>query len=265
MIAAVARHLHRVLYVEVVEADRRAADGAGKGILHEADMVVVEVHVREHLLEHGVHDLARLQQLVESLRVLSDDDIACLLWVFAVQMVGHRLAHGQRQDILPVVLRLLHALAVPLLRLQFGRVDVVACQRDLLIFHELVVRVVLQVRQFLRLNDAPHQLHGRIVLPFVPLPSTMHLHFRHIGRFRLELKVQHHGVVLHLYLLRLVAYAARHQHVASPLGDGEVSLVVALHTDGSALVTHVGVGHGVAVVGIQHLSGDLRTHMGGEH
>ena len=50
VIATVARHLHRVLYIEMVETDGRAADRTWEGILHEADVVVIEVHVREDLL-----------------------------------------------------------------------------------------------------------------------------------------------------------------------------------------------------------------------
>jgi len=220
-------------------------------------VVVIEVHVREDLLEHGVDHLTRLQEFVETLRVLSHDHVAHLSGVFAIEVVGHHLAHRQWQDVLPIVVRLLHALAIPFAWSQLRRVDIVAGQRDLLILRKLVEGMVLQVREFLGLDDATHQGHGWILLAVVALTPSAHFHFCHVGRLRLDLDGQHRGVVPHLYLLRLVADTTGHQHMTRTALDGKMAVGVALDMVVRSLIAHISVGHRVAVLGIEDLSRDL--------
>ena len=84
MIARVAAHLHSVLYIKVIKRYGGRADGGGEGILQQPDVVVIDVHIGENLLQQRVHYVARLYYFVHTLALLSHDDVSFLARVFAV-------------------------------------------------------------------------------------------------------------------------------------------------------------------------------------
>ena len=73
--ALVALHIEGVHDIESIERHGILSDGRGEGILQKAYLVVVDIDVGEHILEHCVEDVSRLEEVVDSCGVLSLHDI----------------------------------------------------------------------------------------------------------------------------------------------------------------------------------------------
>ena len=205
-------HKHGVFDVETVESYGVLSYRRGERILQKAHLVVVNVHVGEHVLERGCEYVAGLEQVVDARRVLPLHNVLLAVRVFAVYFLRHGLVDRKRQNELSVVLALLHLVAQPrhlleLWRLQLLRRDVVDGQGYLLVLVVLVKVTVVQVGALLRRYDFLHQFHGRIVLPAVLSALGAHRHFFQLARVGLELYVEPPlGLGPDGYRLRLVAH-----------------------------------------------------------
>ena len=73
--ALVALHIECVHDIESIERHGILSDGRGEGILQESYLVVIDIDVGEHVLEHCVEDISRLEEVVDSGGVLSLHDI----------------------------------------------------------------------------------------------------------------------------------------------------------------------------------------------
>ena len=73
--ALVALHIEGVHDIESIERHGILSDGRGEGILQESYLVVIDIDVGEHVLEHCVEDISRLEEVVDSGGVLSLHDI----------------------------------------------------------------------------------------------------------------------------------------------------------------------------------------------
>ena len=102
MIAEVTVHIDRVLDIVVIEGDSGIADRRYKRILHQTDMVIIDIYIREHLLEEGIENFSCLDDLSDTVALLTLDNILLTLRVFAVDMLRHGLVHLERQDLLVV-------------------------------------------------------------------------------------------------------------------------------------------------------------------
>ena len=150
MVAQVAVDIYRVLYVETVERDGSLTDGRRKLILKQTHVVVVDINISEHLFKQRVQNLACLQQVVDTLLTLALDNILLLLRILAIDVLCNGLLHADGQDELVVVRRCLNL--VLNIRLVFVLasdkvfgLDIVQCERYLLIFVVLIVVVVLKM------------------------------------------------------------------------------------------------------------------------
>ena len=152
VVALLVVHHHGVLDVVAVESHGGAADGAGEGELQQADVVVIDIHILEDLLQGRVDHLTCGQQLVDTRVLLAMDDILLDARVFAEDMLRHGLAHREwHDDLAGVGADFRVGIPVELLALQgvhgrrvHGRAPVVVQgEGDLLIACVLVVVVVL--------------------------------------------------------------------------------------------------------------------------
>ena len=91
-------HHHGVLQIIFVEGDASAPDGAGEVALQQADVVLVDVDVGEHIVEDGAQHVARVKKLLDTCRVHALDDCLLTLGVFAVDSTAGGLLDGYRQD-----------------------------------------------------------------------------------------------------------------------------------------------------------------------
>ena len=66
MDATVLPHVDGVGDIETIKRNGILANGAGEGVLEHADLIVVEVDIGEHVLQHHVDDVARLEQFVHT-------------------------------------------------------------------------------------------------------------------------------------------------------------------------------------------------------
>ena len=66
MDTAILLDLQGVLDIVTVERDGILADGRREGELQQSDLILVEIHVGEHVLHHDVEDVARLEQVVDA-------------------------------------------------------------------------------------------------------------------------------------------------------------------------------------------------------
>ena len=87
MVAQVSFHIHRIFDVVMVEADGCSADRRWEGILQQAHVIIVDVHIGEHLFQGGVENLSGLDYLSDSIALLTLDDVLFGLRIFAVNML----------------------------------------------------------------------------------------------------------------------------------------------------------------------------------
>ena len=87
----VAINLDGVLDIITVETDALFGDGGYERILQQTDMVLIEVDIGEDILQNGVDDIARLEQVVDTLRGLTGDDGLLGVGITAVDLLRHRL------------------------------------------------------------------------------------------------------------------------------------------------------------------------------
>lgn len=212
-----------------VSADRRC-----ELILQQAHVVVVDVHVGEHLAQHSVENLAGLQHVVHALRALTLDDVLLHLRVFAVDMLRNRLVNAHRQDEFAVVWRGLNlvfhvgTLLEELARVEIGRLYVVQRERNLLVLVVLIVVVVLEMAALLRGDDTLHELHRRIVLARIVFAFLLDDHFAEVVCVFLQhnLKVRR-SLRTHLYGLRLKTYRTERKLPAIMARNLELSVQIA--------------------------------------
>ena len=259
----VALDLHRVFDVETVEGDGVLADRRGEGVLHQTDLVVVEVHVCEDLLHHDVQHIARLEEVVDTRCLLTLDDGLLRLRILAVDMLRHGLFDADGENELVRVLALLHLVQQPRctgvgLLLQPLRCEVVGGQSQFLIFVVFVVVVVRQVAEFLGCDNLLHQFHGGVVLTAVFASLGLDGHLLEHGIVGLQGDVQRHlrgGVDEHH--LRLVAHRTEGEAPACMTGDAVLPLKVGDNGNIVPLIHRTGIGQRLAGICI----GDLALYI----
>ena len=234
VVAQVAVHIDRVFDVEAVEGNGRLADGRGKLVLEQADVVVVDVDIGEDLLEHGVEDVARLEHVVDAVAALPLDDGLLGLGVLAVDVLCHGLVYGDGQDALLVVGAGLDKVYQPRGALEdallhVGGGDVVESEGDLLVPVVLVVVVVLEVGALLGGDDAAHELHGGVVLAAVLALAGADGHLVQTLGLCLELDGEVGGLLVYADGLRHVAHRTDGEAPAVVPLDGELAHAVARH------------------------------------
>ena len=137
-------------------------------------------------------------------------------------------------------------------------VDVIHGRGELLILHILIKVVIFQVGKLLGRYHPAHQRHGRIVFSDVAFALSLHHHLVKAPRTGLELDGQVIGACRHLHGLSVVAQTAEGEHPALVAVDGEASFAVTRHGYALALIRYAGIGHRIAVGGVQHLARNLR-------
>ena len=170
----VALHLHRVYDIVAVELYGVFSYRTGEACLQQSYLVVVDVHVAEHVFHHCAHHLAGLYELVHAVHVLSHDDCLFRMRVLAVYLPRDGLVNHYRHYQLVVVWASLHLVHHPVgllraLPFQFLRRDVVHRQCQLLVFGILEEVVIFYVGALLGCYHPSHQCHGRVFLSLVSL------------------------------------------------------------------------------------------------
>ena len=123
VVAEVAAYVDGVLDIVAIKGDGILADGTGEGVLQQAHLVVVDVDIGEDVLEHCVEDVARLNQLVDTLALLTEDNVFRRLGTLAEDVLGDGLVNGERQDELVVQGAHLHLVEHPILFLLLHRLQ----------------------------------------------------------------------------------------------------------------------------------------------
>ena len=95
--------IESILDIIAVEANGIFSDRRREGILQHADLIVVDVHIGEHLLHHRVKDVASLYQVVDTLGVDTFDDGLLIVRFLTVDLLRHRLVDTDGQDKLVVI------------------------------------------------------------------------------------------------------------------------------------------------------------------
>ena len=103
MIARVAIHSHRVGNIITIKRYGIITDRRSKRELQQSHVVVVDIHVSEHILDSDIQDIARLEKLVHALAGLSHHDMSFTLRILPVEMAGHCLIDVQRQNVLLII------------------------------------------------------------------------------------------------------------------------------------------------------------------
>ena len=252
MVALVTVHIHRINDIIAVESHGILAYRTGKRILQESDLVVIQVNICKHILEQRVQDVARFKQVVDTRRVLPHDDALLAFRVFAVEVLGHRLIHRERQYQFVVVRAHLNLVDEPFLFLEFlglqvGGIDVVECKGDFLIFIVLIIIMVGQIGAFLGLHNTFHQFNRRIVLAAVFLLFGLDGHpLQALGVF-LEGDTQfRRSVWPYQYTQGLVAHCTEREIGPIVTLDGEPAIDVSSHRLIDFLILHGGERDAVA-------------------
>ena len=210
--ARVAVHLQRINYIESVEAYGILAYRRRERELQQANLVVIYVNLRKHLLGQSGKEVPRLQQVVHALAVLCVNVYTLFLGTLAVVAVKHLLVGDYRQHRLARYRIYLYLILKPLL-LGIGTLcELFLCnviERDchLLIVTVLEEILVLQLRLLLSSNNTTHQLNGGIVLTGVFRFLRLHDNLLKVLRVRFQLyNKMFQCTVCHSIGLRLVAH-----------------------------------------------------------
>ena len=183
MVALVALHHECVGNKISVKRDGGGrTDGTDEGILEQTYLILVEVHIREAVGQHTREDVARIDELTDTITALSLHDGLLLKRVLAIDDLAHLLVHGQGQDKLArlgtgvhMVLQIGHAAEMLILQYLVGHL--VQRERHLLILMITEKVSLADIGLLLGLYHSPHHLHRRIVLTTVTLTLGLHLHF----------------------------------------------------------------------------------------
>ena len=73
-------------------------DRAAERVLQQSHILLVNVHIREAILQHTRQDVARVEQFVDTIAPLSRHDALFRFRVFAVNQLRHRFVHRNRQN-----------------------------------------------------------------------------------------------------------------------------------------------------------------------
>ena len=253
VIAEVTLHIDGVLQIEVVEGDSRSADRRRERILEQAHIVVIDIDIGENFLQGGVENFTRLDHLSDTIALLTLDDILLGLRVLAIHVLRHGLVDADRQGELAIVRRGLHLVEEVLtlaeeLVFELFLLQVVECQRYLLVLIVLIIIMIGEVGLFLGSDDTAHQFHGRVFLAGVLATLGLHHHLGKLMTVVLELHLYKMGLVGHLHSLRLVAQCTHGEHPSRMLVDGKLTLAITRHSYLMPTVLHAGIRYSESVL-----------------
>ncbi len=245
---------------------------AGEVALQQVDGVVVDVHVREEALQHGGHDVAGGEQLVQAFGVRAAHEVALRLGLFPVDVFRRGLVVSQRQDVGLRLRAILHLLEKHGILPQEAAVheflgDVVEAESDALVLVITVIIVFPQIVAVLGGNDLAHQRHGGIVLAAIPPPLGLHHQLREFAPAVVELHVERLALsLLHIRLVRAVSHIGKDDRVALQRGPQGVSSVDVRNRAYMflSLVIHIHGRQGVARLGVGHHSLHLAPRRNGD-
>ena len=176
--AAVGAHLEGVDNEIAVEAyGAAAAERTGEVVLEEADVVVEDVDIGEHIAQHGGEYVAGAEKAVDTHAAVTGDDALLGGGTAAVELAADGFLHGYGQHELAgfvahldMLLEEGHLLEFPFLK-DLVR-HLVEGESELRVLVHAEVVVLLRAYFFLGGNDLFHKLHGGIVLTRVFLATA---------------------------------------------------------------------------------------------
>ena len=176
MVAQIFIHHQRVFDIVAVEPDGILADRRGEGVLQHTNLIVVDVDIGKHVLHDGVQDIARLEQVVDTLGVDTLDDGLLIVRLLTINLLRDCFIDADRQDELVVIRTGLYLIDEPLFLLVLGGVEhlgleIVERQRELLVLVVLIIVAVIQIGLFLSGYHLTHHLDGRVV--FTTVAATL--------------------------------------------------------------------------------------------
>ena len=165
----VAIYLERVLYIITVEGDGSLTYRRCERMLQNTYLVVIDVDIGKDILGTDIHDITRLDEVIDTGRLLTLYDFLLVTRRPAVYLLSDRFVNTEWHDELTRQLALLDLFRQPGIfgKLRIGNHvggDIVQGQRYLLVLGVLVMVTKGQFRLFLMFYHFTHQLHGRIVL-----------------------------------------------------------------------------------------------------
>ena len=262
MVAQVLVNHERVLDIIAVEANGILADRRGEGVLQQADLVVVDVHIGKHILHDGVQDITRLEQVVDTLGVDTLDNRLLVVWLLAIDFLRNRLIHADGQDEFVVIWACLNLVDEPLLFLILGRIEhlglkIIECQRNLLVLVVLIIIAVVEIGLLLGSYHLTHHLNSRVVLTTVA--TTLGFDgdlFQHavVGlqgnlQYTLDTRVD-------LYRVGNVTHGCKRELPAIMTDNRKVAIDIRSHSYPMTQILGTGKGDGLAGLGIHNLSAD---------
>ena len=264
VIAEVAIDENGVFDVEAVERDGVFADGRHELVVKQSDLVVVDVDVGEKILQNGVEDVARLDEVVDARRIDAAHDFNLVLRVASIEVFRHGFIDRQRQNQFAVVRAGLDLVEQPFpfadrpLVEQFEWVDVVHRKGDFLVAVVLVEIVVFQVGALLRGDDAAHQFDGGIVFPRIFRAFFLDNDFVQLFGIGFQLDVEARGrFCVDENALRLVTDGRKREVPTVVPLDGISTVGVAADSDVVALVRSTRVEQCVACLCVGDNARDL--------
>ena len=263
MDARVTLNGERILDVVAIETDTFIADRRDEGILQQADMVLIEVDVREDILQDGIDDVTSLEQMVDPLGGLSHDDGLLRARVTTIDLLRHRLVDTDRKNHLARLGADLHLFHQPGVLLERPRLElfgfqVVQGECNLLVLVILIVVVERQVGLLLRSHHPTHQFHSRIVLTAVllalGLDGNLSQHMLVGRQFDVETAL---GLGCHGNDARLIAHSTEGDVPPLMTVDGEATADIGHHSDMMAFVDDTHHGNAVASLSVSDHTPDL--------
>ena len=169
MDTGVALNQQRILDIVAVEGDGAIADRRRKGVLQQANLVVINIDICKDILRHRIQDIARLEEVIDTSRALAFYDVFLCMRRTAVDFLRYGFFDAGWQNEFTSLFTSLHLIDKPIIFTEFGRLQrfqfhIVECQRQLLILGVLIIVTSGEVGSLFMGYHLLHQFHSRIIL-----------------------------------------------------------------------------------------------------
>ena len=219
-----------VLDIITIEPYGIFADRRCKGMLQHTYLIIVDIHIGKHIFHNRIKDIARLEQVVDTLVIDALDDSLLIVRLLTIYLLRDGLINTDGQYELVVIRTGLNLVDKPLFLLILRRIEylglkVIKCQSDLLVLVVLIEVAIIQIGLLLGSNHLLHHLDRRIVLATISTALSLYGHF--LKHLSVGLQGNLHRALdtrVDLHRVRHIAYRSKGKRPTVMARNGKVSI-----------------------------------------
>ena len=197
--------------IETIETDSIPANWRGKGILQQANLIVIYIYFCKYICSHLGKDIACLNEVIDTCAMFRIYIDTLLLWVFAIVFMEHLLCRNDGKYILSRIWTLLHLLLQPRLARISSRVEsclgnIIQSDGETFVIAILIEVFVLKFCLLLLCDNTTHKFYSRIFLSRIAGTLRLHHHLTKVIRSGFQLYYYIVILIADIYTLCLISY-----------------------------------------------------------